>query len=1045
MLGRPEYIAAFGSECQPDSPQWLLAAMRKRAQEFRPDPQELPRTVPASLAMMPALRREQLLHAAQTDCPADLNVPEFSSCASSAELRQLDFNRALLLGAASFLTEQPRFALAFLREADLWMHHPLAEVTTAPVPIHASLRLINTLCALALVLPSSVMTAQTAEQFARYALLCARTLSAQLQPQAQNRLAELAAAVALAQLAMYFPWFVKSAPWREAAAGSIERYLRAAVDESGMVAGHSSGELHLATELLFSAALLLRRTDQMPDAFYRQRLTRMLQNLRAMADDRGAVLPLGNPAPGAIHWLIGGASPWDASPLLWAGALFLHEPQLAAGEFPGAELVLRYPGLPVKEFAPPAAPRNAARTHFTGLGHHFLHTREGTLGVCCPPTGSGSPSTAQAAAEAFSIAYSIGGTPIFADPASLAPTATDAARQPATPALLAGNGPAEAARRPAATSWAENLACGPVYSGQRLESVAGKPAVHERTIAVASADCGCFAVEDSFFAPQSDQPLDRGRIVIRFHLAPGVEARLIGSNEWVLGEKAVLRFHPALSLHTEYRDASPADSAPKPIKVLRLEIELGQDVTAPIRWQLGPARASDLRVGAFNGATFLQEKSAQLRALRKLPPAARGDGTNHVLYARFDYWNAQCKSGGSIGHTANIVKFLANSGHPVHIAACHPLPLTQAYAAQATYYPEPSSRFAQANYEYQFLAANDAIYPGLFAQAQALRPAFLYERPSLGNFTGLRVARELGIPYVYEYNGSEPWILRHWGKNPLQHEPLFLEIETTLLELADVILVVSGALRDELLARGFAPAKILVNPNGVDPQCFDPAATAESGRRLRRQLGFEPEHIVLGFIGSFGVWHGIPTLMEAAPKILSANPSIRLLMIGNGNLRDDFEAAIQAHKLSDRVVMTGSIPQEQAATYLAACDVFLSPHQLPPGDSRPFFGSPTKLFEYMAMNRPLIASALGQIAEVIQPALHCSDLASDQNNTSAVGILIEPGNVSELVEATIALANQPKLGQQLARNALDHAMRHYTWEAHINRLLVFLDKVKIRR
>src|SRR5205814_6228540 len=114
---------------------------------------------------------------------------------------------------------------------------------------------------------------------------------------------------------------------------------------------------------------------------------------------------------------------------------------------------------------------------------------------------------------------------------------------------------------------------------------------------------------------------------------------------------------------------------------------------------------------------------------------------------------------------------------------------------------------------------------------------------------------------------------------------------------------------------------------------------------------------VIGFSGTFGIWHGVPTLAEAMPRVLQARPNAEWLLIGDGPLRHLLPSG-------ERVHQAGMVPHALVPAYLAACDILVSPHGRQ-ADGGEFFGSPTKLFEYMAAGRPIVASAVGQIAEAL--------------------------------------------------------------------------------
>ncbi len=412
-----------------------------------------------------------------------------------------------------------------------------------------------------------------------------------------------------------------------------------------------------------------------------------------------------------------------------------------------------------------------------------------------------------------------------------------------------------------------------------------------------------------------------------------------------------------------------------------------------------------------------------------------------ILYSRLDYWNAGSIAGGSLGHTAHVIRGFCEIGADVRAAAGFKFPMVDAALCPMTIFKQPAADWLSLHYEHQFFAANASMSDLFMQLAMSLRPAFIYERIAIGNCVACKTAQGLGIPYVVEYNGSEIWVLRHWAKTPLHHEELFLKLEDAVLHAADMIVVVSEPLRHELLARGIDDARILVNSNAVDPHEFDTLRLTGERQLIRRKFNYKPDDIVLGFIGTFGAWHGIPTLARALPGLIRLDARIHVLLIGDGNLRNEVDQVIRDGKLENRVNVTGIIPQAEAPAYLAACDIYLSPHQIPAGDDRPFFGSPTKLFEYMSMGKPTIASDLGQIAEVLSPALRIGELASADPQTDALGVLVKPGDAGELVAAVEGLIQNPQLGERLANQARKRIMERHTWNVHVSRIIERLERI----
>lgn len=289
---------------------------------------------------------------------------------------------------------------------------------------------------------------------------------------------------------------------------------------------------------------------------------------------------------------------------------------------------------------------------------------------------------------------------------------------------------------------------------------------------------------------------------------------------------------------------------------------------------------------------------------------------------------------------------------------------------------------------------------------------FIYQRYSRFNWTGVVLSLVTGLPLALEYNGSEVWISRRW--NPISQLWLLKRFERLNHVSADKIFVVSEVERRNLVRAGIDAKKIVVNPNGVDADLFRPG---RGGGRVRQSLGVEGK-IVVGFIGTFGPWHGAPTLAEAATKTSKA-AGCHFLFIGDGNQRNLAESIIESGGAAPRTTFTGRVPHAEAPDYLDACDILVSPH-VESVDGTEFFGSPTKLFEYMAAARPIVASRLGQIADIIV----------DGEN----GLLVEPGDTNALARAIERLAKDEALRARLGEAARRTVIERYTWKHNAARV-----------
>jgi glycosyltransferase involved in cell wall biosynthesis len=397
------------------------------------------------------------------------------------------------------------------------------------------------------------------------------------------------------------------------------------------------------------------------------------------------------------------------------------------------------------------------------------------------------------------------------------------------------------------------------------------------------------------------------------------------------------------------------------------------------------------------------------------------DLSRNPVYVRSDL-SFGLKAGGSVGHVAGVVNHLGEFGAPPVMLTTDAIPTVNRDIE--VHCVSPAERF----WEYPELPSlvMNAEFARAAARVLADRPlSFVYQRYSLNNFTGARLAADRHVPFVLEYNGSEIWMSRHWG-TPLEHEALSARIEIANLTAADLIVVVSAAMRDELVARGVSAQKLLVNANGVEPDRYSPDVDGSAVRREHRLEG----KTVIGFIGTFGPWHGAEILARAFGRLIARVPqyrsSVRLLMIGDGVRSDDVRRELEDGNVRDLTVLTGIVPQEEGPNYLAACDILASPH-VPNADGTPFFGSPTKLFEYMAMGKGIVASDLDQIGEILEHGRAAK--------------MVRPGDADSLADGLRALIEDAPARAALGAEARRLAVERHTWRAHTARIVDALGQI----
>lgn len=387
------------------------------------------------------------------------------------------------------------------------------------------------------------------------------------------------------------------------------------------------------------------------------------------------------------------------------------------------------------------------------------------------------------------------------------------------------------------------------------------------------------------------------------------------------------------------------------------------------------------------------------------------------IYLRTNLWFG-AKVGGSFSHTSGIINALSAEFGGVEFVTTDEVPCLSEDVVPKEIDLARVEGWADG------AALHFVAQRGLFAEAVRLtgesnRPAFVYQRASLGDVSGLMLARHLRRPFVLEYNGPETWVARHWGEG-IPYAESFERIETELLQRADLVVAVSQPLVEDAVNRGAAPDRVLLCPNATDPERFHPDLDGESTRSC---LGVSGRKTAL-LMSSFGPWHGVEVAIEAYALMLQRAPHLRactsLILAGSG------ERESQARQLSGNlgiqppnVVFTSMVPYEQAPKMLAAGDVLLSPQIRNPDGTR-FFGSPTKIFEYLAMGRTIIASDLDQIGEVI--------------NHEVNGLLVPPSDIGALAEALRRVFDDPAAHTELGRRARMDAVAIHSWRERVQRI-----------
>lgn len=412
-------------------------------------------------------------------------------------------------------------------------------------------------------------------------------------------------------------------------------------------------------------------------------------------------------------------------------------------------------------------------------------------------------------------------------------------------------------------------------------------------------------------------------------------------------------------------------------------------------------------------------------------------GAKQILYLNANLWFG-VKAGGSVGHIAGVVNALVNKDIKVDYAA---VDRSSSLDKMVNFLQLPQLDSFGIPTELNYYYFNDKVIEQ-FANTANPNWDFIYQRLSIANYAGVVLSRTYNIPLIIEYNGSEAWIAKNWGRSLLYHDAA-VKAEDICLKHAHLVVTISEVLKQELIERGVNPEKIVYYPNCIDPHIFNPDLfSAQNNLALREKHHIPADALVFTFVGTFGQWHGVEILAQAIHSLIEHSEpwlqenKVYFLLVGDGLKMPEVTSILGDYINKPYVTLTGLVPQTEAPAYLAASDVLLSPHVANNDGSR-FFGSPTKLFEYMAMGKPIIASALEQIGQVLQHSLRVEHLPMQEPSTqnTELALLCEPGNIQELVEGIQFITNESQWRSILGHNARQEALNKYTWEHHVDQFL----------
>jgi glycosyltransferase involved in cell wall biosynthesis len=224
---------------------------------------------------------------------------------------------------------------------------------------------------------------------------------------------------------------------------------------------------------------------------------------------------------------------------------------------------------------------------------------------------------------------------------------------------------------------------------------------------------------------------------------------------------------------------------------------------------------------------------------------------------------------------------------------------------------------------------------------------------------------------------------------------------------ADRIVTLAEVMKHHMAARGVPEEKIVIVPNGVDPESLSPVQRdAELGARL----GIEPDETVLGYVSTFHGYEGIQFIIEAVAELRERGRKVRGLLVGDGNERDRLERLRRELDVEAEVIIPGRVPHHEVQSYYSLIDLFIVPRR---AEATSELVTPLKPFEAMGMELCVIVSNVQALREIVTDGV--------------TGRTFTPEDARHLADVAEELIDDPEERRRLARAGREWVIAERTW------------------
>ncbi len=280
-------------------------------------------------------------------------------------------------------------------------------------------------------------------------------------------------------------------------------------------------------------------------------------------------------------------------------------------------------------------------------------------------------------------------------------------------------------------------------------------------------------------------------------------------------------------------------------------------------------------------------------------------------------------------------------------------------------------------------------------------------------------------PLHYEWDDWEEKIWYHSNRMSL-HTLIFGNfiklLERFIPLLADTVSVSSRKLEELCLRFKVKRDYLFKAPVGADLKRFSPHI---SGEGIRRKYNFKDRKMIL-YLGQLHAGQYVRMFIDAANIVLAKYPKVIFLIIGHGFMAGQLKYFVRERGMEKSVIFTGSVPHDLIPQYIGAADICVASFE---DNEVTVCKSPLKIVEYLACGKPIVASLVGEV----------------RNMVGGAGLLVEPGNHQALAGAITSLLEDPHLREEMGFRARRRAQTRYNWSETAKNLIGAYEKALTSR